>query len=255
MMEILSDPTQWEELKTDNEGMERFLSKFSKAESQLNTVMQYYEFEWDVSDFGIDEHEWLRYTGAYKNLKPDSDDAEDKPVATPLIGKSKLSGTQVIDADHILKLIGSKVSSKEGIQTVDTGTLIIIHQQIQELSDMGEDTQAKLLKEFVDTELVKDNLSSDFKFDELFEDWKQRKVDKEVEKFAEDWGVEELLSKSLDQFSLARKDEIPYIDELQRSVDYEEAVYKEAGNPLEHTINFVNEALPEYLVEMKKIYK
>jgi len=64
---------------------------------------------------------------------------------------TKLAGTQVIDANHILSLIGSKVTSPNGVQTVDGETLRIIYEQIQELSNMGEYEQAQLLKEFVDT--------------------------------------------------------------------------------------------------------
>nr|WP_123810997.1 hypothetical protein [Hydrogenoanaerobacterium saccharovorans] len=75
----------------------------------------------------------------------------------------------MIDAAHILSLIGSKVGSVHGIQTVDDETLRIIHEQIQELSNMGEDGQAALLKEFVDTELVPGNLLSSINFDESFE--------------------------------------------------------------------------------------
>src|SRR5699024_11458266 len=118
----------------------------------------------------------------------------------------KLSGTQVIDADHILGLIGDRVSHQDGIQTVDTETLRIIHQQTQELSDMGEDDQAKLLKEFVDTELVTGNLSSNSRFDDLFEEWKENKVQREIEKFAKDWGLDtNLLSESVKEYSLNKK--------------------------------------------------
>ncbi len=70
----------------------------------------------------------------------------------------------MIDAAHILSLIGSKVSAVNGIQTVDQETLRIIYEQIQELSNMGDDEQAQLLKEFVDTELVPGNLSSGVNF-------------------------------------------------------------------------------------------
>src|SRR5699024_7732025 len=126
--------------------------------------------------------------------------------------------------DHIIRLIGNRVSHQDGIQTVDTETLRIIHQQIQELSDMGEDDQAKLLKEFVDTELVTGNLSSNSRFDDLFEEWKENKAQREIEKFAKDWGLDaNLLSESVKEYSLNKKEVIPYIDDLQRSIDYQEA--------------------------------
>ena len=71
-----------------------------------------------------------------------------------------MSGTQVIDAAHILILIGSKLRTVEGIQTVENEKLMIIYEKIQELSNKGEDGQARLLREFVDTELVPGKLSS-----------------------------------------------------------------------------------------------
>ena len=45
-----------------------FFLAFKDAAEQLNLVEQYYEFRWDEKSFGIDEHTWLKYMGAYKNL-------------------------------------------------------------------------------------------------------------------------------------------------------------------------------------------
>ncbi|GAB2319263.1 HsdR family type I site-specific deoxyribonuclease [Alkalibacterium sp. s-m-22] len=253
MEEVLPDPTNWADLETNNEQLDNFIESFTHANQQLNTVQQYYEYEWNDAEFGIDEHQWMKYIGAYKNLKPEEDDTEILPVQ-PLVGRVKLSGTQVIDADHILGLIGDRVGSKDGIQTVDTETLRIIHQQIQELSDMGEDDQAKLLKEFVDTELVTGNLSSNSRFDDLFEEWKENKVQREIDEIAKDWGLDaNLLSESVKEYSLNKKEVIPYIEDLQRSVNYKEA-RKPADSPLIHTMQLV-QTLPEYMVEIKKKYE
>lgn len=253
MEEVLPDPTNWADLETNNEQLDNFVESFTHANHQLNTVQQYYEYEWNDAEFGIDEHQWMKYIGAYKNLKPEEDDTEILPVQ-PLVGRAKLSGTQVIDADHILGLIGDRVSHQDGIQTVDTETLRIIHQQIQELSDMGEDDQAKLLKEFVDTELVTGNLSSNSRFDDLFEEWKDNKAQREIDEIAKDWGLDaNLLSESVKEYSLNKKEIIPYIEDLQRSVNYEEA-RKPAVSPLIHTMQLV-QTLPEYMVEIKKKYE
>ncbi len=120
---------------------------------------------------------------------------------------------------------------------------------------MGEDEQAKLLREFVETELVPGNLSSDLSFDEAFDNWKKRKVEEEVKNFAKDWGIDEsLLSKSLNNFSMAKKEVIPYIDELQKSVDFSIAINQEAGGQLEHIMILINKALPEWLVDIKQKY-
>lgn len=256
MIKALPDPTKWQELKTNDMAEELFVLCFREANDQLRLVMQYYEYEWNDGTFGIDEHTWLRYVGAYKNTTyKEGELPEDEPII-PLVGKTKLSGTQVIDANHILSLIGSKVKKDKGVQTVDRETLRIIYEEIQELSDMGEDEQAKLVREFVETELVPGNLSSDLSFDELFDNWKQEKVIKEVRYFAEDWGIDEaLLYKSVNSFSVVREDEIPYIADLSKSVDFIKAKKQEAANQLEHTMTLINKALPEWLVEIKQKYK
>ncbi|QHI73070.1 type I restriction endonuclease subunit R, EcoR124 family [Aminipila terrae] len=174
MILTLPDPTEWATLKNDERKKQNFILTFKESADQLNLVMQYYEFHWDDSTFGITEHIWMQYIGAYKNLthKPGTS-TPSQVIVRPLVGKTKLAGTQVIDAAHILSLIGSKVGNVDGIQTVDDETLRIIHEQIQELSNMGEDEQALLLKEFVNTELVPGNLSSNLNFDEAFEAWKK----------------------------------------------------------------------------------
>lgn len=255
MIKTLANPTDWEELKTNDKAKELFILSFRDANDQLRLVMQYYEFQWDDDSFGIDEHTWLKYVGAYRNLTfKEGEPPEDEQVI-PLIGKTKLSGTQVIDAKHILSLIGSKIKTDKGIQTVDNETLRIIYEEIQELSDMGEDEQAKLLKEFVETELFSGKLTGDLSFDESFDNWKQEKIKKEVESFAKTWGINEaLLFKSLNHFSLAKKEVIPYIDELQKSVDFSVATNQEAGNQLKHMINLINISLPDWFVKIKQRY-
>lgn len=256
MIKALPDPTDWESLKTNDKAKELFILSFKDASDQLRLVMQYYEFKWDDDSFTIDEHTWLKYVGAYRNLIYKDGEPPEDELIIPLVGKTKLSGTQVIDANHILGLIGSKVRTDKGVQTVDRETLRIIHEEIQELSNMGEDEQAKLLKEFVDTELVTGNLSSDLSFDESFDRWKQERVESEVKEFANYWGIdEELSSKSLNQFSVAEKNVIPYIDEIQKSVDFSTAKNQEAGNQLKHMMTLINKELPNWLVEIKQKYK
>ncbi len=254
MIPTLPKPTDWALLEADDEAKQLFLLSFRDANDQLRMVMQYYEFKWDDASFGIDEHTWLQYVGAYKNLTFSDVNPPDEIIG-PLVGKTKLSGTQVIDAHHILSLIGAKVKAEKGVQTVDSETLRIIHEEIQELSDMGEAEQAKLLKEFVDTELVPGNLSSDLSFDESFEAWKQHQVAKEVKEFAADWGIDEyILSKSTSHFSVVKEEAIPYVEELSRSVNFEAAKNKLAENRLEHVITLLEKELPDWLIEIKKKY-
>ena len=155
-----------------------------------------------------------------------------------------------------MSLIDSQVKYEKGIQTVDDETLRIIYEEIQELSDMGENVQAKLLSEFVEKELVPGNLSSDINFDEAFSNWKQEIVKREVSEFAENWGIDDsILLKSFEQYSVVEKDIIPYIDEISKNIDYDKAKNKDSGSQLQHTIKLITEALPDWLLDMKGRYE
>ncbi|QSX23899.1 type I restriction endonuclease subunit R, EcoR124 family [Priestia megaterium] len=254
MIPTLPNPTDWQTIEHDEKKKETFILAFKDAAEQLNLVEQYYEFNWDDVTFGIDEHTWLQYVGAYKNLtwKPGT-----PPTPTPintLVGKTKLAGTQVIDANHILSLVGSKITSSNGVQTVDSATLRIIYEQIQELSNIGEHEHAQLLKEFVDTELVSGNLSSSLNFDEAFEIWKASKLKSAVMDFSSEWGLDsELLRKSVNSYSISQPDVVPYINELISSVDLSKATKQTAGNLLRHNMTLTTK-FPEWIAKTKQKY-
>ena len=254
MIPTLPNPTDWLTIKDDKEKKDAFILAFKDAADQLNLVMQYYEYKWDEDTFGLGEHTWLQYVGAYKNLTYKPGPTVNPPDIKPLAGKTKLAGTQVIDAAHILSLIGSKVKAVSGIQTVDEETLRIIHEQIRELSDMGNDEQAKLLKEFVDTELVTGNLSSNLSFDEAFEEWRKTKLHNIVEDFANQWGLDTvLLSKSVEVYSTSQPNVVPYIDELTESLDFSKVANQQGISRIKHMID-LTERLPEWIADVKQKY-
>ena len=255
MIPTLPNPADWQSLRGDDEAREKFLLAFRDAAEQLNFVEQYYEYKWQKESFGMDEHTWLKYVGAYKNLTKNEGPGPDPVVIRSLVGRTKLAGTQVIDANHILGLIGAKVSNVNGVQSVDDGTLIIIHEQIQELSDMGEDIKANMLREFVDTELVPGKLKYGINFDDAFDNWKRNKLKVEVEGVSEEWGLsKDWLFKSVNSFDKSKPKIVPYLEELTKSVDYEKASDKSAGNILKHNITMTAE-LPDRVKELKFKYE
>lgn len=255
MIVTLTEPSDWQSLKDDKEGKDKFVLAFKDAAEQLNLVQQYYEYKWDDATFVIDEHTWLKYVGAYKNLtKKDGPGGPLPGIIKPLVGRTKLAGTQVVDAAHIISLIGSKVSNTGGLQTVDSETLRIIYEQIQELSDMGDNSKANLLREFVDTELVPGKLESTVQFDDAFDMWKFNKLKTEIDDLAVCWGIDnEWLLKSANAFTTSQSSAIPYVDELMKSVDYEKATDKSAGNKLKHMMTLTRE-LPKIIAEIKQKY-
>ena len=255
MIITLPDPTEWQTLEKDEEKKEAFLLAFKEAAEQHNLVEQYYQYKWDDDSFGLSYRKWLHYLGAYKNLtwEPDSS-SPDIPINT-LVGKTKLAGTQVIDASHILNLIGSKTTISDGKQTVDTETIRIIYQQIEELSNMGEHEEAELLKEFVIEELEPGNVSSDISFDDAFELWKKEKRRKVVYEISQEWGLNTaLLERAIDTYSVANPNDIPFIEDLMSNVDFASATNKKTNNLLEHNI-LLNEYLHEVIPKLKIRYK
>ncbi|WP_339162486.1 HsdR family type I site-specific deoxyribonuclease [Siminovitchia sp. FSL H7-0308] len=255
MITTLPDPTSWQTIEHDEEKKEAFILAYKDAAEQLHLVQQYYEYKWDDDAFGIDEHTWLRYVGAYKNLTWEPGNPASPTPANVLVGKTKLAGTQVIDANHILNLIGSKTTSSNGKQTVDTETLRIIYQQINELSNMGEHEQAQLLKEFVMEELEPGNISSEINFDDAFENWKNNKKKKVIYEISKEWGLDwTVFEKSVDAYSSASPDEIPFIDDLMESVDFEAATNKKANDQLQHNLAltpYLSKVIPEIKLKYK----
>lgn len=246
MKNTLPDPTSWQSIEPIEEAKKIFLQAYKEAAEQFNLVEQYYEYKWDDDAFGMDERTWFHYIGAYRNLI--FEEGDDTPVPTPptLLGKTKLAGTQVIDANHILSLIGLKTTSNNGRQTVDTETLRIIYQQIEELSNLGEHEQAKLLKEFVEEELVTGNISSDIHFDRAFDNWKNDKKKAFIYEVAKEWGVDGMIfEKSVDAYSITSPEDIPFIDDLIGSLDFSSAIKKQGSNQLMH-----NFALTPYLTKI-----
>jgi type I restriction enzyme R subunit len=255
MISTLPDPTSWQTIEQDEEKKEAFILSYRDAAEQMNVVEQYYEYTWDDEAFEIDEHTWLRYKGAYKNLTWEPGDPKPPTPTHPLAGKTKLAGTQVIDASHILNLIGAKATSSNGKQTVDTETLRIIYQEIEELSNMGDHEQAELLREFVAEELEPGNVSSEMNFDEAFEIWKNSKMRKDIYQISNEWGIDmTIFEKSVEAYSTTTPEEVPFIDDLMDSADFEAATNQEATSPLEHSLE-LTEKLPKEIRKIKMKYE
>lgn len=255
MLVILKNPTEWFNLKNNEEECKKFKLAYLDVNRQLNRVGQYYCFRWDEISFGISEHEMMKYQGAYTNLMRGKNEQPPEELTIRVLqSKTKLQGSQVIDAQHILNLIGEKVDTDGNSQTVNEEVLRIVYEQIQELSDMGNDQQAQFLRRFVDEELIPGNVSSDIQFDTAFKGWKNKLLQQEVEEFASDWGVDgSLVLESLSKY-IPEKAVIPDSDIIIKSASYDQATNKNAGNQLHHVIK-LSKILPKWVLEISKKYK
>lgn len=252
VMAVLNDPTAWQSLEMDEAAKETFVNAFKKANGQLNKIQQYYEFSWVDAAFGVTEHEWMQYVGAYRNLTRDNtDETEDDPPILPL-SQAKLARAQTIDAHYIIQLMGDKATSTEGVQTVDAETLRLIYQNIEELSHMGEYDQAELLKRFVSEELEPGNVPSTIHFDEAYDNWRTEQRREAIYQIASEWGFDSVIfEKAVEAYSVTHPDEIPYVDDLTNSIDHDSIEHPKTNNLLEHNIALSNE-LPEIVSKLKK---
>ncbi len=252
---IMSDPTTWQEIQNDTETKETFLLHFKDAAEQMQLVEQYYQFKWDNDTFGFDEKTWLNYIGAYRNLRTqEGEDSDLPPIPTSLPGKTRLVRTQVIDASHILELMGEQATASNGKQTVDAETLRIVYQQIEELSNLGDYEKAQLLKEFVEAELKPGRVSTEIRFDEAFENWKNGKKRAVIYELSKEWGINsQIFEKSVEAYSNQNPEDIPYIVDLTRTLDFSSATNPMGQNRLEHNMKLTNE-LPKVIPKIKGKY-
>ncbi len=258
LRQTLPDPTRWAEIKDLKEPREAFLGAFREAARQLNRVKQYYEYSWDESRFGLTEHTWLQYVGAYKNINDGDPDPDLPPV--DLLGETTLVDSHRVDLPFILALIKDQINTETAVQTVDEESLRIIYEQIEELSNMGDHRQAELLKEFVDTHLLTGKLPSSVRFDDAFAEWKLGLQTRDVSAFAKKWGVDSaILTKSLKQYSRQNANYIPYSEAIVESVSFDGHGNGNGDNdvpydsPLVHNLSLMRE-LPAFYAEMDEKY-
>lgn len=255
MIKTLEEPAEWIQLKNNKEKRERFVKAYLAASGQLNRVCQYYCYVWDDDAFGVSEHVWKKYRGAYKNLGEDKTiDPIDEPIIFALEGRTKLQGTQVIDEQHILNLMDDKIQKSSASQNVNSEVLRIIYEEIQELSDRGEYQKAQFLKQFVDEELIKGKVPSDVRFDDAYFAWKNRLIRNEIRKFANEWGVDfDRVTESYSNYSISQE-RVPFIDEIIKTASKEKsAKYKDMDN-MEYKMS-LSETIKDWMRETKKKFE
>jgi len=233
----LPDPTKWADIRNDEEKKESFKKAFKETSNQLNRVKQYYEFTWDDDSFGFSERIWLWYLGAYKKLFPREIDLGVIDVKK-LTGRTKLQGTQVIDAQSLFALIDKKTTNKDGVIVINDNNLVLILEQIQELSNQGEN-----------------HLPFSVDFDTAFKEWQENRQYSVVEKFAIEWGIDsKLLKKSLNEYNVKKPDEIPFRDEIAKTIDPDKATNEFSGSKLKLNME-LSKVLPNWMQEMKLKFK
>ena len=251
MMGLLPNPKEWISIK-DTDKEKQFIEAFLDSRSNLNVVTQYYKYEWDDESFGLSEHKWLLYIGAYKNIVATTDVEEEEEILNPLIGGTKLSGHQTVDASHILELIGEGRRDDHGVSYVDEETLRLIYEEIQNMSDMGEANKAAQYKDFVDTQLTKGKVPSNVSFDDAFEEWREGLLNHYLEEYSLNWGIDyDTLKKSYNHFNIMEPETIPYLNDITESTDFASALVKKGTGILSHNIALTKD-IKRWMLEKKK---
>lgn len=249
LQQSLPDPTRWVEIRGHQDKEELFKEAFKASNHQLRFVQQYYEYQWSEERFGMEQATWQHYCGAFLNLFPKEVKDEQTIPVTPLEGRTRLSGTQRVDAAFMTQLIGEKVTVEGNVLTIDSENLRLIYESIQEMSQQGEDKKAQLLKRFVDEELVKGHLTGTQSFDEAFEEWKATLQKQSIHQVSLDWGMDAtLLWESVETAKQQHTTEVPYVEELINSIDISKA-RNPLGTRLQHRMRVAKE-LPAKIEEV-----
>lgn len=245
MFESLRNPSDWILLKDDEKKKQDFFKKYRAVSSQLNKVMQYYEFNWNDEQFGMDDGTWKRYTGAYRNLLDEPLPPQPLPIRN--LDKTKIVGYTDITAQYILRLIGEKTSIKETKTVIDEETLRLILEQIQELSDLGHASQAEMLRNFLN-EIQSGIWILGADAEKSYLEWKNNKLKNEISVFAGEWHVDsEILFKSFSLFNPKEPNNVPRIDEVIDSIK------DESDDPFMQRFELMQK-LPKWMKEIKRKY-
>lgn len=251
MRDTLPDPTAWAELVSDDVARDAFLKAFRSAAKQLRCLEQYYEFAWDAERFTIDEKAWLNYVGAYKNLRPKTEEPEDE-IIRPLPGRAKIIGGTQVTASYILSLVGEKTRVVNGIRVIDSESLRLILEKIKELENLGNKQQADTLNEFVG-DLQNGNIPAGNDTEGAFSTWKHHRYTAAVQAFATAWGVQpSLLESAIKLYDETAPGTIPRLDDIRDTLDYESAMEKH-GDYFDHGCE-LEDRLPEWIREVREIY-
>lgn len=261
MQQTLSKPENWMTIEGDDEAKTEFLNSYRHVSKQLNYLSQYYEFNWigeGDKKLPLTEETWLKYQGAYNNLKPKNIDAEDDDIVE--IGKAKLADTQDITFDEIIRLIGKAVGQQNVDGDINEENIRLINEQIMKLRSFGDNDNAELLKQFMMKVVDKGQLHTSDSVEESYHSFVVDQGNQELQRYAKEWAVRaDVLSKVYAEFH-PNSDTINYLDELRDTSDYKKAQWylsRAKHTPLDALMykNELDTATKNWLLKTKPIYK
>jgi type I site-specific deoxyribonuclease, hsdR family len=103
----------------------------------------------------------------------------------------------------------------------------------------------------INEEMIPGHLSADTDFNS----WQENRQMNLVKEFAKEWGLDSLLlSKSLKSYDLKKLEEIPFREDLVKTLDATKATNQFAGNKLKLNME-LNKVLPQWMQEVKMKFR
>ncbi len=263
--ETLAQPERWLDIKDLEPNQSDFITAFKKVAKKLNLLQQYYEFDWlgtGEKALAFSEETWLKYFGAYQNLKPKIEGGPENEIAD-LVGSTQLIDTQDITFSEIIRLIGKLTTPSGQLDTSDANNAEnerLITEAIQKLRTFGDNDNAELLEKFMADVVTVDKLDNHLSVADNYQAFRVKTGQDSLGAYAKTWAVDQkILLKVYQNYHVGDK-VINYLDELKSSNDYLKSDWYQnpenamGGLPALRYKNDLENDLLNYLFVTKSIY-
>ena len=263
--ETLAQPERWLDIKDLEPNQSDFITAFKKVAKKLNLLQQYYEFDWlgtGEKALAFSEETWLKYFGAYQNLKPKIEGGPEDEIAD-LVGSTQLIDTQDITFSEIIRLIGKLTTPSGQLDQSDANNAEnerLITDAIQKLRTFGDNDNAELLEKFMADVVTVDKLDNHLSVADNYQAFRIKTGQASLEAYAKTWAIDQkILLKVYQHYHVGDK-VINYLDELKSSNDYLKSDWYQnpenatGGLPALRYKNDLENDLLNYLFVTKSIY-
>lgn len=263
--ETLAQPERWLDIKDLEPNQSDFITAFKKIAKKLNLLHQYYEFDWlgtGEKALAFSEETWLKYFGAYQNLKPKIEGGPEDEIAD-LVGSTQLIDTQDITFSEIIRLIGKLTTPSGQLDQRDANNAEnerLITEAIQKLRTFGDNDNAELLEKFMADVVTVDKLDNHLSVADNYQAFRVKTGQDSLGAYAKTWAIDQkILLKVYQNYHVGDK-VINYLDELKSSNDYLKSDWYQnpenamGGLPALRYKNDLENDLLNYLFVTKSIY-
>lgn len=265
LQESLAYPERWLDIKDVEPEQTDFIIAFRQVAKKLNLLQQYYEFDWlgtGTKALAFSEETWLKYLGAYQNLKPKIEDGPEDEIAD-LVGGTQLIDTQDITFSEIIRLIGKLTTPSGQLDTSDANNAEnerLITDAIQKLRTFGDNDNTELLEKFMADVVTVDKLDNHLSVADNYQAFRIKTGQDSLGAYVKTWAIDQKILLKVYQYYHVGDKVINYLDELKSSNDYLKSEWYQnpenatGGLPALRYKNDLENDLLNYLFVTKSIY-